>query len=71
MDITKAVDANGKQIEPHVKYENSFFRWGNKRSRAFGRSLILRARLPSKFQMNIKPRSERAVGIIDGLTHGE
>ena len=26
MDITKAVDANGKQIEPEVKYDNSIFR---------------------------------------------
>ncbi|KAF9652712.1 cytochrome P450 [Thelephora ganbajun] len=53
MDISKAVDANGKQIEPEVKYENSIFR------------------MPSKLQMNIKPRSERAVGIIDELTNGQ
>ena len=26
MNITKAVDGNGRQIEPEVKYENSFFR---------------------------------------------
>ena len=27
MNITKAVDANGKQIEPEVKYENAHFRY--------------------------------------------
>jgi len=26
MNISKAVDANGKQIEPEIKYENSIFR---------------------------------------------
>lgn len=26
MNISKAVDANGKQIEPEIKYTNSFFR---------------------------------------------
>jgi len=38
MNITKAVDANGKQIEPEVKYENSIFRWGEQPFRPFGRS---------------------------------
>ena len=28
MNISKTVDANGKQIEPEIKYENSIFRWG-------------------------------------------
>jgi len=26
MEVTKAVDANGKQIEPDIKYDNSIFR---------------------------------------------
>ena len=26
MNISKAVDVNGKQIEPEIKYENSIFR---------------------------------------------
>ena len=30
MNITKAVDANGKQIEPEIKYDNSIFRWGER-----------------------------------------
>jgi len=28
MNISKTVDANGKQIDPEIKYENSIFRWG-------------------------------------------
>lgn len=27
MNITKAVDANGKQIVPEIKYENAIFRY--------------------------------------------
>ena len=27
MNITKAVDASGKPIEPEIKYENAIFRW--------------------------------------------
>jgi len=53
MNISKAVDANGRQIEQDIKYENSVFR------------------IPSGLCIDIKPRSERAVGIIDGLTHGQ
>lgn len=52
MNISKAVDENGKEIEQEIKYENAVFR------------------MPSGLCIDIKPRSERAVGIIDGLTHG-
>jgi len=50
MNISKAVDENGREIAQEIKYENSIFR------------------TPSGLHIDIKPRSERAVGIIDGLT---
>lgn len=53
MNISRAVDSDGKEIEQEIKYENSIFR------------------IPSGLRIEIKPRSERAVGVIDELTRGE
>jgi len=46
MDVKKAIDAEGKPIEPEQVYNNSIFR------------------VPKVFKCDIRPRSEKALGLI-------
>jgi hypothetical protein len=64
LKISKAVDEHGNVIEPEVKYLNPIFRCISF-SLLFRTVLIwLAYRTPSQFKYDMRPRSEKALGLI-------
>jgi len=66
LDISKAVDEHGKIIEPVVQFENPIFRYVISSFESLPDSIVecFSFRMPNKFKCDIRPRSPKALSLI-------
>jgi hypothetical protein len=73
LTIAKAVDEQGNVVEPVIKFENAVFRWVVLVSLGFFFLLCVltmvvvdgMCRTPSKFECDMRPRSPKALSLIE------